>query len=68
MQKLNMIVMTRSLSNILIALITKKLKPEERERYRKLLRELQIDRDRINRNYWNSIRDIERFKYDHGLK
>lgn len=63
-----MIVMTRSLSNILIALITKKLKPEERERYRKLLRELQIDRDRINRNYWNSIRDIERFKYDHGLK
>ncbi|HDZ1846843.1 TPA: hypothetical protein RRY01_003499, partial [Acinetobacter baumannii] len=45
-----------------------KLKPEERERYRKLLRELQIDRDRINRNYWNSIRDIERFKYDHGLK
>ncbi|MDB0327335.1 hypothetical protein CTY56_22060, partial [Acinetobacter baumannii] len=24
--------------------------------------------DRINRNYWNSIRDIERFKYDHGLK
>ncbi|EPJ5886350.1 DUF2799 domain-containing protein, partial [Acinetobacter baumannii] len=29
-----------------------KLKPEERERYRKLLRELQIDRDRINRNYW----------------
>lgn len=45
-----------------------KLKPEDRERYRKLLKELQNDSDRINRDYRDAIRDLERFKYQHGLK
>ena len=45
-----------------------KLKPEDRERYRKLLSELQIDRNRINWTYWDAIRDLERFKAEHGLK
>ena len=45
-----------------------KLKPEDRERYRKLLKDLQNDSDRINRDYRDAIRDLERFKYQHGLK
>ncbi|MBJ9985111.1 DUF2799 domain-containing protein [Acinetobacter sp. S40] len=45
-----------------------KLKPEDRERYRKLLKDLQNDSDRINRDYRDAIRDLEKFKYQHGLK
>ncbi|MFW2154109.1 hypothetical protein ACG94Q_23180, partial [Acinetobacter gyllenbergii] len=45
-----------------------KLKPEDRERYRKLLKDLQNDSDRINRDYRDAIRDLERFKSQHGLK
>ncbi|WP_151980338.1 DUF2799 domain-containing protein [Acinetobacter guerrae] len=45
-----------------------KLKPEERERYSKLLKDLQSDSDRMNRDYRYAIRDLEKFKYEHGLK
>lgn len=44
-----------------------KLKPEERERYRNLLKQLQQDASRITTNYHDAIRDLEKFKYQNGL-
>ena len=45
-----------------------KLKQEERDRYLKLFKDLQNNSDRMNRNYRDAIRVLEKFKYEHGLK
>ena len=49
------------------ALFDDKTSPENRDKYRKLIQELRIKQDRVEFNYYEADRKLERFKRQNGL-
>ena len=49
------------------ALLDDKISPENRDKYRKLIQELRIKQDRVEFNYYEADRKLERFKRQNGL-
>ena len=49
------------------ALLDDKTSPENRDKYRKLIQELRIKQDRVEFNYYEADRKLERFKRQNRL-
>ncbi|MNF18593.1 hypothetical protein D3C80_2227720 [compost metagenome] len=49
------------------ALLDDQTSPENRDKYRKLIQELRIKQDRVEFNYYEADRKLERFKRQNRL-